>query len=122
MTKQFEDFEPLPVDYEISGPLSVKDTKPLTDDLRHLRDAAAKAGAANVFMNAASPGILMAYIPNTYYKSPEDCFSALVDVLRLAVLARPASIRSRRGIPGTSMSGRTSNRLNSPTTRPSFLA
>ncbi len=82
MTKMFEDFDPLPVDYEISGPLAVKDTKPLTDDLRHLRDAATKAGAVEVFMNAASPGILMGYIPNKYYKSPEECFSALVDVLR----------------------------------------
>ena len=64
------------------GPLAVKDTAPLEADLRHLRAAATTAGVHDVFMTAASPGLIATFIPNRYYPSHEAYLAALVDVLR----------------------------------------
>jgi 5-methyltetrahydropteroyltriglutamate--homocysteine methyltransferase len=65
------------------GPLALKDAGPLEADLRHLRAAATKTGAADLFMTAASPGLTATFIPNRYYASHEAYLAALVDVLRV---------------------------------------
>jgi 5-methyltetrahydropteroyltriglutamate--homocysteine methyltransferase len=67
---------------ECRGPLTIADATPLETDLRNLRAAAVKAGATDLFMTAASPGIIADYIPNTYYKNHEEYLAALVGVQR----------------------------------------
>jgi 5-methyltetrahydropteroyltriglutamate--homocysteine methyltransferase len=67
---------------ECQGPLTITDTTLLQTDLRNLRAAAEKAGATELFMTAASPGIIAAYIPNSYYKNREEYLAALVEVQR----------------------------------------
>jgi 5-methyltetrahydropteroyltriglutamate--homocysteine methyltransferase len=64
------------------GPLSVKDASLLEMDLRHLRSAADKAGARDLFMTAASPGLAASFITNRYYPTHEAYVFALADVLR----------------------------------------
>ncbi len=64
------------------GPLAVKDAGPLAADLRHLRAAADRAGAQDLFMTAASPGLAASFVPNRYYPSHEAYVFALADVLR----------------------------------------
>jgi 5-methyltetrahydropteroyltriglutamate--homocysteine methyltransferase len=70
--------------YEVDGPIAVKDTTALSTDIANLRAAADKAGAAEneIFMNAASPGIVAVYFPNRYYSTLEDYLGALVSALR----------------------------------------
>jgi 5-methyltetrahydropteroyltriglutamate--homocysteine methyltransferase len=65
------------------GPLRYKDTSALTRDLSNLKSAAAKAGATEAFMTAASPGILTRFIINLYYPSEDDYVAALADVMKV---------------------------------------
>ena len=55
-----------------TGPVAVRDRKPLADDLARL-DAALKAAkpAAGGFMTAASPGVIANFQPNEFYPSHE---------------------------------------------------
>jgi 5-methyltetrahydropteroyltriglutamate--homocysteine methyltransferase len=67
---------------ECQGPLKVVETDLLETDLRNLRAASEKAGSPELFMTAASPGIIAGYIPNTYYKNREEYLAALAEVQR----------------------------------------
>lgn len=64
------------------GPVSVKDWSPLQTDIAHLKDAMAKAGYQEAFMNSASPGLISAFQPNEYYPTHEEYIWALADVMR----------------------------------------
>lgn len=50
-------------------------------DIRHMKDAAAKAGLDEVFMPVVAPAILQ-IIPNEYYASNEEYTFALADAIR----------------------------------------
>jgi 5-methyltetrahydropteroyltriglutamate--homocysteine methyltransferase len=64
------------------GPLKYVDRSGLDRDLAHLKAAAAKTKAAEVFMTAPSPGILTRFIINLHYPTEEAYVDALAEVLK----------------------------------------
>ena len=64
------------------GPIAYAERAPLEADLRHLRDAVEAAQPAEAFMNAASPGVLTKFVPDTYYRNEDAYVAALADALR----------------------------------------
>lgn len=64
------------------GPIAVKDLSGLHKDIANLTAAAKAAGAKEAFMNAASPGVVAVFQPNTHYKTQEDYIGALADAMR----------------------------------------
>jgi 5-methyltetrahydropteroyltriglutamate--homocysteine methyltransferase len=69
--------------YECNGPIAVKDMAPLTTDLRNLRTAAAVNGVSELFMSAASPGIISGFIRNKYYPTHEAYLAAIAEAMRV---------------------------------------
>jgi 5-methyltetrahydropteroyltriglutamate--homocysteine methyltransferase len=65
-----------------TGPLSYGDRKPLEIDIANLRAAVDEAGAAEAFMNAASPGVLTKFVPDTYYKDEDAYVVALAEAMK----------------------------------------
>ena len=63
------------------GPIAVKSMQPLADDISHVKAAAAKHGATEVFMNAASPGVIALFQPNQHYKTDDDYLAALAHAM-----------------------------------------
>jgi 5-methyltetrahydropteroyltriglutamate--homocysteine methyltransferase len=65
------------------GPVSYQDLSLVAADIANLRAAAASApGAAEVFMSAASPGVIEMFMPNRYYPSTEDYLFALAEAMK----------------------------------------
>jgi 5-methyltetrahydropteroyltriglutamate--homocysteine methyltransferase len=64
------------------GPLRYKDRSALDRDLAHLKLAAGKSKAAEVFMTAPSPGILTRFIINLHYPSEDAYVAALADIMK----------------------------------------
>ena len=64
------------------GPIAVKTLEPLQKDIKHLRAAAAKHGAKQMFMNAASPGVVALFQPNQHYANDDVYLEALAHALR----------------------------------------
>jgi 5-methyltetrahydropteroyltriglutamate--homocysteine methyltransferase len=64
------------------GPIAVKTLEPLAKDIKHVKAAAAKHGAKQVFMNAASPGVVALFQPNQHYANDDDYLLALAHALR----------------------------------------
>ncbi len=64
------------------GPIAVKTLEPLNKDIAHLKAAAARHGAAQMFMNAASPGVVALFQPNQHYASDDAYLEALAHALR----------------------------------------
>ena len=65
-----------------TGEVTVRDHAPLDRDIENLKSAAADAGAGDVFMNAASPGVITVFQDNEYYPSDEAYLQALDDVMK----------------------------------------
>jgi 5-methyltetrahydropteroyltriglutamate--homocysteine methyltransferase len=65
------------------GEISVKNLEPLRADIKNLQAAAAAAGPAEVFMNAASPGVVALFQPNDFYSSQDEYLTALAEALRV---------------------------------------
>jgi 5-methyltetrahydropteroyltriglutamate--homocysteine methyltransferase len=65
------------------GEISVKNLEPLRADIKNLQAAAAAAGPSEVFMNAASPGVVALFQPNDFYSSQDEYLTALADALRV---------------------------------------
>ena len=64
------------------GPIAPRDRAPLENDIANLR-AALGEGAVNAgFLNAASPGVVAAFLPNEHYVSHEAYIEALARALR----------------------------------------
>ncbi|MBM2577358.1 cobalamin-independent methionine synthase II family protein [Jannaschia sp. Os4] len=63
------------------GPVKSKGTTDLADDIRHLKEAMAAHGAAEGFMNAASPGVISLFLQNDHYASREEYLAALADAM-----------------------------------------
>lgn len=68
--------------------LRYKDTSALTRDLANLKSAAAKVSSTTakpteVFMTAASPGILTRHIINLHYATEDEYVAALADVMKV---------------------------------------
>ena len=64
------------------GPIQVKTMLPLQQDIAHVKAAAARHGAQQVFMNAASPGVVALFQPNQHYADDDAYLQALAGALR----------------------------------------
>lgn len=64
------------------GPIAVKTLEPLHKDIAHLKAAALRHGAAQMFMNSASPGVVALFQPNQHYASDDAYLEALAHALR----------------------------------------
>jgi len=65
-----------------TGEVTVRDRAPLARDVENLKAATADAGAGEVFMNAASPGVITVFQDNQHYPSDEAYLQALADVMK----------------------------------------
>ncbi len=64
------------------APITVKDWGPLERDIANFRAALAGAKVAEAFLNSASPGLVSAFQPNTYYKTHEAYIEAVSAAMR----------------------------------------
>jgi 5-methyltetrahydropteroyltriglutamate--homocysteine methyltransferase len=64
------------------GPIKVKDRGALEHDLDNMRRAVAAAKPTDAFLNAASPGVVATFLPNTYYSTHEAYIEAVADAMR----------------------------------------
>ena len=65
-----------------TGPVAVRDRKPLADDLARMNAAMKPVAAAGAFMTAASPGVIANFQPNEFYPSHEAYLEALAEAMR----------------------------------------
>ena len=66
------------------GPVSYVDTSLVAADIANLQAAAASApGAAELFLSAASPGVIEMFMPNRYYPSTGDYLFALAEAMKV---------------------------------------
>jgi len=65
-----------------NGPVAYADHAPLDRDITNLKAATAAADPHDVFMNSASPGCLVNYIPNAFYPSRDEYRENLIDAMR----------------------------------------
>ena len=65
-----------------TGPISWKHWPAVERDIDTLRHVVAGRPVEEVFMTAASPGVIANFLPNEHYPSEEECLSALADVMK----------------------------------------
>jgi 5-methyltetrahydropteroyltriglutamate--homocysteine methyltransferase len=65
-----------------TGPVEWKDWPAVERDIQNLRDAAAAAGAEEVFMTSPSPGQIGRFLQNRYYPSDEKYLYTLANVMK----------------------------------------
>jgi 5-methyltetrahydropteroyltriglutamate--homocysteine methyltransferase len=63
-----------------TGPVAYLDTAQVAADIANL--TASANGATEMFMSAASPGVIEMFMPNQYYPSTEDYLHALADAMK----------------------------------------
>ena len=66
-----------------NAPISVRDAKAAAEDVDNLKAAAAKVKAQEMFMSAASPGVIGLFFRNEHYPSQEAYLYAIADAMRL---------------------------------------
>ena len=64
------------------GPVAAKDMRPLETDMRNLTNAIAVHLPTEVFVNAASPGVIALFQPDDYYRNHESYLYALAEAMR----------------------------------------
>ena len=64
------------------GPIEWRDREPLHQDIANLKAATAEAGAADVFMTAASPGLVPVFQTNRHYPSHEAYVEAIATAMQ----------------------------------------
>ncbi|MFK7857964.1 MAG: cobalamin-independent methionine synthase II family protein [Granulosicoccus sp.] len=65
-----------------TGEVRPKDHVDLNKDISNLKNAMAKHGIEQGFMNAASPGVISLFLPNQHYASREAYLAALADAMK----------------------------------------
>src|SRR5262249_43179817 len=65
-----------------TGPVAWKDWPAVERDIQNLKDAAAAAGADEVFMTSPSPGQIGRFLQNRYYPSDEEYLYTLADMMK----------------------------------------
>jgi 5-methyltetrahydropteroyltriglutamate--homocysteine methyltransferase len=65
------------------GPITYQGYDDLNRDITSLRAAAREHAAPEAFLNAASPGVVSAFQPNSYYPSHEKYVEAIGEAMRL---------------------------------------
>lgn len=65
-----------------NGPVAHANFAPVERDIANLKAAADTTKPLDIFMNAASPGTILTYLPNAYYPSNDEYREALVEAMR----------------------------------------
>ena len=65
-----------------TGPIGWKDRDAVQRDIQRLKAATSGVEAEEVFMTAASPGVIANFLPNEHYDSEEAYLYALADVMK----------------------------------------
>ena len=65
-----------------TGPISYQDTRDLNLDITNLKEAAHQVKAEEVFMSAASPGVISLFLRDHHYGSHEAYLAALADAMK----------------------------------------
>jgi 5-methyltetrahydropteroyltriglutamate--homocysteine methyltransferase len=66
-----------------TGPVEFRGRSALDEDIANLEAAAAKTAPADVFMTAASPGVISIYLENQHYATAEDYWQAVAEAMRI---------------------------------------
>ena len=61
--------------------LKIKDTLSLTKDINNFKSALEDNNHKQAFMNAASPGVISAFLPNKFYKDDDEYLDALSNIM-----------------------------------------
>jgi 5-methyltetrahydropteroyltriglutamate--homocysteine methyltransferase len=64
------------------GPVNYEDTSLVQADIDNLKQATAGQDVTEVFMSAASPGVIAVFLANKYYPSDEEYIGALADAMK----------------------------------------
>ncbi|HEX3951993.1 MAG TPA: cobalamin-independent methionine synthase II family protein [Stellaceae bacterium] len=64
------------------APVAYQDRRPLELDIKNLTAGRDAAHPGEVFMNAASPGVLTKFVPDRYYQDEDAYVAALADALK----------------------------------------
>ena len=62
--------------------LKVKDTTSLAKDIKNFKDVLRANNHKEAFMNAASPGVISAFLPNKFYKNDDEYLENLSNVIK----------------------------------------
>ena len=62
--------------------LKIKDTTSLAKDIKNFKNAITANNHKEAFMNAASPGVISAFLPNKYYKNDDEYLENLSNVMK----------------------------------------
>ena len=62
--------------------LKIKDTLSLTKDINNFKEALKENNHSNAFMNAASPGVISAFLPNKFYKNDDEYLNSLSKIMK----------------------------------------
>jgi 5-methyltetrahydropteroyltriglutamate--homocysteine methyltransferase len=65
-----------------TGPIELADPQAVQRDIAQLKQAAAGKQIADVFMSAASPGVIALFLPNEYYPSREAYLEAIAKAMK----------------------------------------
>ncbi|MCH8297300.1 MAG: cobalamin-independent methionine synthase II family protein [Chloroflexi bacterium] len=65
-----------------TGPIGWKDRDAVQRDIQRLKAATSGVNAEEVFMTAASPGVIANFLPNEYYPTEEAYLYALAEVMK----------------------------------------
>ena len=65
-----------------TGELKVKETLSLTKDINNFKSALEENNHKQAFMNAASPGVISAFLPNKYYKNNDEYLEVLSKLMK----------------------------------------
>jgi 5-methyltetrahydropteroyltriglutamate--homocysteine methyltransferase len=68
--------------YACTGPVSYIGQAALQRDIENLKSATTTLGHTDIFMTAASPGVISHFQPNQYYASLADYLQALAEAMR----------------------------------------
>jgi len=62
--------------------LKIKDKSSLQQDIKNFKQALSKNNHHKAFMNAASPGVISAFLPNKFYKNDDEYLEKLSELMR----------------------------------------
>ncbi len=65
-----------------TGPITWRGTKQVEEDIANLKAATQSVRAEDIFMTAASPGVIWNFLPNEYYPNDEAYVFAVADAMR----------------------------------------
>lgn len=67
---------------ECTGDVKARDTTAVESDIANLKAAAEQSGASQVFMSAASPGVVAVFIPDRHYGNHERYVGDIAEAMR----------------------------------------